>query len=268
MQVFFTLYLILFLLSTVVTPFLPLHLLWRFAVIATFALLGALLLQQPVHWSDEGWLRGILISRLSILVLGAVGLIIVRIVFAAVCHTLEDRLFQSCDTSCFLDQSILALIGTVTGIFCTFLLLRLLGGIQGGIWLDIGITFTAVALSGALILAGAERWRTLLIASAGTISLMAFFGTFQTSNILTQAEALAAGKKWCLAAANDEPITSVDQLGYFSLKKGRLSPHLTLNIGSAEQRQTLNWSIRRQKFEPGYTPHDCEPVKNFADKIQ
>ncbi|WP_139052265.1 hypothetical protein [Roseibium sp. TrichSKD4] len=168
------------------------------------------------------------------------------------------------------DITISAFAGTVLGIFFTFILMVLLGGTNGGIWLDIFIA-AAVTASGVvahIVLKG--RSKAFVLGACIAVAIMSTFGTFQMSNILTHAEVLAAGRKWCLATADDVTITSVDQLGYFSLNKGgQHSPHLTLNIEGLELHEALNWSIRRQKFDPSYFAFNrCEPLKYFAENIR
>lgn len=103
------------------------------------------------------------------------------------------------------------------------------------------------------------------------LATISFTGSEQARRIVKGAEAMADGRPWCLVVPKwrfQEP--AISDLGFFSLPKGSLLPHLVLFIRDGDKDTKAHWSIRQQRFVNGAIAIDatCKPQIDFADSLQ
>ncbi|MCJ8519013.1 hypothetical protein ABID21_001920 [Pseudorhizobium tarimense] len=237
------------------SPLLPFTLMWRTACLSAGALLAANLFAQPVHWSDEnvshtfGLLMLLMFTSVVVLALA------VRFLIVVAKGPATDEVLgigQYSHWRIWIDLINLAFWGGIAGVFLVILLARLLGGLQGGHLLDLGIALAGVAVAVFAALRCSKMIAVPLSSIGIAVSVLSFIGSGQTDRIIGEAEALAAGRPWCLVT----PTTDVQQptlaaLGFFSLPKGRLKAHLVLRIRDGDEDIKAHWSIRQQRFFNG-----------------
>ncbi|RVU36798.1 hypothetical protein EOI86_16675 [Hwanghaeella grinnelliae] len=258
-----------------ISPLMQLFLMWRAAVLSVIAFVAASLLFGPVRWSDQnfGYFVGnAILVLLCIIVLAALAL---RLIVATARGRLTSASIKGPET-CWraaIDFGILVATGAVVGLTLAILLANILGGSALGRPLDFGIV-----LAGCLSAAGfaaIRRFRFSVIGATACmcLSIVALVGKEQPSRILTQAVEIADGQPWCLATNHREKaLSSIAQLGFFSLKKGYRSPHLTLMVRDDDMVRIVgNWSIRKQEFYRNGRHGNigsCFPRTDFADALR
>ncbi len=256
--------------SAIIAPFLPLVLLWRTVAFSALMFLAYQLVKQPLHWSD-GRFADALGLVLAVLVVGvATILLTIRLVVAAYRDKLRKEFLIGRGMR-GIDRLLLVLAGAVGGLLLTIQLAYFLGLTGGGVFLDLGIAIAALA-AGMWMAFRARKPRFIPLAVAFfVLAMISLAGAGQTSRILACAEVLADGSPWCIYGPNprDQEIT-IAKLGFFSLRKGGVLPHLGLLIQNGSSIKRAHWSIRKQRFMEGVFLHDrsCEARIDFAKGLK
>lgn len=256
-----------------VSPFLPLFLLWRTAVLSVVAIAAAKLIEAPVHWSDQD--LGYAIGSAIIFLFGCVVAvaIILRLTAYAIRNpiTAESFIGPKDKWKSYFDCAALGFAGCAFGLKLSVFLAYSLSGIALGQILDVGIAISAMIFAIAIIILIKSNIKFAASAAFLSLAIIATTGSFQTSRILKQGETLASGRAWCLTTYRHR-ILELEQVGFFSLKKGYSSPHLVLLVRDKGQIQLIaHWSIRQQAFVKGvdvYPVPSCYPEVKFATGLK
>ncbi|MEM9757473.1 MAG: hypothetical protein AAF914_15835, partial [Pseudomonadota bacterium] len=226
----------------------------------------------PVHWSDQD--LGYAIGLAAVTVFAGVIAIAMalRVVVAGLRGSLTRQRLVG-PGSVWIDAPLLDLGGVVIGTAIVTQLAWALAGTQLGARFDWAVGGAAMALGIALTGLAVHRrsLRPILpAATLGMIGALALYGAGQTTRILSQAEVLAAGAPWCFArTAQDSPLATQAELGFFSLAKSRSDRHLSLVIAAPGGLQNQYWSIRRQSFvaDGAAEAPRCRPTSNQAARF-
>jgi len=251
-----------FFVLALISPFLPLFLMWRSVALSVLALVSFRLLRGPVHWTDQdaGYSIGIaLITWFLSIVFLALAL---RLCIAAYYDRLRSEIMLGENTR-WIDRALLAVTGAVVGLALTISMASLLGGSSGGRILDLGIGLTASAVMIFMLIRRASGLAIPVTVLSIVVATISFVGSGQTRRIIEEAETLADGRPWCLVVPKwryQEPVVS--DLGFFSLPKGSLIPHLVLFVRDGAKETKAHWSIRQQRFVNGAIAIDatCNPT--------
>lgn len=254
-----------FLLLALVSPFLPLFLMWRSVTLSALAFISFQLLLGPVHDTAQNWAYGLAMAFLQLFVLVVFVALAIRLCIAAYFDrlTVENLVRENMRWA---DRVLLAAAGAVGGLVLTSIMASILGGGSGGRMLDLGIGLSASAV---IILMVVERDRGFAIPVAVlsvVVATISFAGSEQSRRIVEGAEALADGRPWCLVVPkwrHQEP--AISDLGFFSLPKGRPLPHLVLFVRDGNKETKAYWSIRKQRFVNGAMDIDatCNPQAGY-----
>lgn len=267
MQTFAGIAYVIFLFFAVLSPMLPLAVMWRAAAFSGVMLIAGHMLSPPsTMMENDGGLIAGLVGYLAL----AVGtLMLIRLFVAGVLGKLELSALVQRKRLCPLDEVILAVTGLVAGTVITYGLAALLGGSEGGLVLDFAIGILASAASVVLVKRKVNGRLPLAIVCI-VLAIVAFVGSGQGGRIVDQADEIAAGRPWCLTfPATGKPVRSRSELGFFSLPKGNVAEHLGLRIGS----DRLHWSIRQQSYLPGLrgtvsSQTTCQQRPDYADALR
>ncbi|RAX39777.1 hypothetical protein [Rhizobium tropici] len=119
-----------FFVLALISPFLPLFLMWRSVALSVLALVSFRLLRGPVHWTDQdvGYSIGIALLTwfLSIVFLA----LALRLCIAAYYDRLRSEIMLGENTR-WIDRVLLAVTGAVVGLALTISMASLLGGSSG-----------------------------------------------------------------------------------------------------------------------------------------
>lgn len=134
-----------FFVLAMVSPFLPLFLMWRSAALSALAFIAYRLLRGPVHWSDMdfGYLIGT--SILMLFISAVFVALALRFGVAVYYNWLRAEILVGENTR-WIDTVLLAAIGAVGGLALTIGMAIVFGGSSGGRMLDLGIGLTASAV--------------------------------------------------------------------------------------------------------------------------
>ncbi len=253
-QSFASLSLPLFLVLAIISPFLPLYLVWRVQVLCAVTFIGGQFLQGPIHWSGRGVGSTFGEALLFVFVLFLWVLIALRLAAARVCKQLSYETFAGpkAHWRYWMDEAILGCIGGVAGLLSAGYLASVFAGSFGGVLLDRALGIVAIA--GALIVLWRFKRKALGTAFCIVLAAVAFVGSLQPIRIMKQAELLANGRPWCLETPiNNQQVTSVKQLGFLSLTKGITNRRSVRNLilfvrDEGSFHHYAYWSIRKQKF--------------------
>jgi hypothetical protein len=251
-----------FFVLALVSPLLPLFLMWRTAALSALFFTSFQLLQGSVHWSDRDAGHDIGIALLTVFAMAVVAALFVRTCIAAYCGWLTAEILIAENTG-WIDGILLVVVGAVGGLVSTATLALLLGGSSGGTILDLAIGLAASAL---VVLMAFKRAHVLALPVTSlslVVTTISFIGSEQTRRIVDGATIIAAGRPWCISVPKwryDGP--TISDLGFYSLPKGTVLPHLVLVVHNGSSDIKANWSIRRQRFESGATTIDtpCTPT--------
>ncbi|WP_139229817.1 hypothetical protein [Litoreibacter janthinus] len=255
----------------VLSPFLPLFLMWRCALLSVTAFIAAGFLAGPVHWSDQGLGYAIGVIILFLLIIGVALGLGLRIAVAGARGQLTQRALLGPDKRWrhLLDVISVGFAGSAAGLACAIGLAFAFADSALGRSLDLFIILIALLAALGALLLGPWLIRAFGVTVSAAIIGVSLVGSLQPTRILESAENLADGAPWCLASPpSAAPIASAAQLGFFAMHKGGHNPHLGLQVqGGAPFR--ANWSIRQQRFVEGdrgdLTP--CLPRVDFADAL-
>jgi hypothetical protein len=249
------------------SPFQPLALMWRSLVASVFASIAARLIRGGVHWSDQGVGHAIGLALLFWFVLLLVIALGLRVSWALAAKKLtkDAPSVREPDANSYLrvDQAIAVLAGGTAGLGFVLGLSVALGGISGGILLDLCIALVATVI--AVLLLIRRRTPVQLAGFAFTIVVagVSFAGSLQTWRIIDGAEAMAVGQPWCLVMPSaGKNVSMTRELGFFSLPKGGIRSHLVLLVEDGTLRRKAHWSIRQQRFIEGisdFSLPQCQP---------
>jgi len=252
-------------------PILPLFLFWRSAVLSMVVLLIGRLLDTPTASYEDGIADLFGRGLVGLIILGVLIASFARLLVAAIGGnlTLANLSGPNFAWRRSADLGILAVCGGAIGLLTTICLAYTLGGVAGGVGLDLGIAFGAIVISiGSIFLK--HIWIKLPLATAcGAIAAIALYGSLQTSRIVTQVTRLANNQPICFVIApHGDPVGARGQFGFFSLPKGRNGNHLGLFIQSTHTFERVHWSIRQQRFMAGIrdTDFSCD-VKTDLTKF-
>lgn len=254
--------LIAFLILTLVSPFLPLYLMWRAAILAVIALVVFRLLQAPVPEAVEAWEL--------VPVLGFFGIVLViRLGIATYFDWLSWDVLVG-ERTAWVDIPLLIALGMIGGVALTIFLSYLLGGSAGGRALDLSIGMVAAA--SALCVFYVARHHLAFAMPLGTallgLATISFGWSGQSLRIVEEAEKLAQGRPWCISIPMwpKRQGTSAD-LGFFSLPKQHGRPYIAF-AGDGRVETWARWSIRRQRFvERKRDWAACEPQADFKARL-
>lgn len=264
---------VVFLVLALLSPVLPLFLVWRSASLSVVACAGGALLSGPVRGADKDFGYAMAMALLSFFVVAVVAALIVRVGIAAARKRLTCQSLAGPQTEWrrWIDRVALAATGCVAGLALAIFLAHLLGGSAGGPALDFGIATAAFVVAVGLASRRRGAWGIPVIATCASLAVIALVGSGQPSRILDGAEVFADGRPWCLATPQSTaPISSPAQLGFFSLQKGTdFDPHLGLLVRDGDGFATAHWSIRQQRFVAGLngSVRSCHPRTDFADAV-
>lgn len=250
-----------------ISPFLPLFLAWRIALLSVVVYIISVLISGAQM--DMGYEVGMGMT----LVLLYVTLIVngIRLVVSAMRKNLSAKTLNGPNTrlKSVLNYTVLFFGGCLTGLLLFVFLAGFLSGTSGGEKLDLSIAAFA-GISAVLLLFFLDRKPSIFFFSAFVfLAVAAGMSSFQTGRILEMGETLANGRKWCLTrAATGKAIHNVEQLGFFSMVKSGGYPHIGLVVRDEGKTLLLaHWSIRQQAFvEAPYenlSVRICQPVENF-----
>nr|WP_321455310.1 hypothetical protein [uncultured Cohaesibacter sp.] len=259
-----------------ISIFLPIFLVWRAAGISVCLFVSALIFDNPsVSYRDDP------VGEMGIwfILLFFVGyglLLLIRFGIAAVRSDLELKTFAGPRNSFmnWVDLAMLVVLGVTLGLYQTFYLANTLSGMDLGVRLDIGIAIAAVVVAALFLLILKRKYSAVVSTAFLTLAVIAFAGSLQADRIFRSAEAFAKGKPWCLSASDSiGRITSIEELGFFSLPKADSVSHLNLLIrDSSKPLLVAHWSVRNQNFEnaswgrPGVA--SCHPVIDFETVLK
>ncbi|KZL17613.1 hypothetical protein PsAD2_02949 [Pseudovibrio axinellae] len=244
----------LFLMMLVASPFLPIFLMWRALALSVPAFVAARLLEETVHPSGQSFAESSgLILVIYVLLFISIP-IALRLIAALSDKQLNYRSFAGPVTRwrLCLDKVILGSAGSVAALWLAGYLASTLSGVTGGVLLDLAVGLTAAV--GGLVLYRTFKWNSFGLVFFSVLAAIAFAGSLQTNHILKQSERLADGRSWCLEIpVRNEPVSSVKQLGFFSMTKGfadgRRKRHLVLFFADRTgQSHYAYWSVREQQF--------------------
>lgn len=261
----------------VVSPFLPLGLLWRSLIGSVLALTAGRLIAGGTHWSDENAGHAIGLAMVFMFVVGLSVVLVARLfIFEGIGRQGKNiAVTNNQDTKSykFVDLSLFSFAGGMAGLVSVIGLATVLGGLPGGRFLDVGI---AVIATGAAVLAATQIRRIFgppLLAFSAVVATVSFLTVNQSRNIISSAEALAHGQPWCLVLPTEETeVATLSNLGFYSLPKGGVRSHLVLVVQNPQLAPVpiAHWSIRRQRFIEGVSdfslPH-CKPQSAYVDGI-
>ncbi len=259
-----------------ISPFLPLFLMWRAAGLAVAFYAIASLLEGPVHWTEQdfGWAIG---QAILVLFSFAIALLIaLRLCFSTYRGQLKPETLAGSKGRPMraLDLVFLGVVGGFTGLLLTLGLSMLLSGQPFGGGLDRTIAVLTGASGAALLIFSRANTAIVFSTALGTISITAFMGSAQADRILTGAEELSEGRPWCLTSGTfSSQISSVGELGFFAMRKSTTYPHLGILVReNGMVRFIAHWSIRQQRFVPAWGAIDtvsaCVPITDYADTLQ
>ena len=259
-----------------VSPFMPMFLMWRLAGLSAVAYATAKLIDGPVHWSDKNisYVLGTAIVFLFSFIIALV--IIIRFVVSERRQSLSVAAMVGPKTNpmLFFDFAALSAIGCAAGVWLTIILSYLLSGVSFGLNIDLGIAAIAAAIATAILKLSRRKVAITAAAIFAALAVSAFLGARQSGHILKAGEALADGRAWCLTTSSGPgAISEVHQLGFFALTKSNSYPHLGLLVSEGDNwKLKAHWSIRRQMFvNAGHAyegVHACDPIRNFAKALE
>lgn len=257
-----------FVLSAAAAPFCPMPLLWRSLAVAAASLVTGKLIEGPVHWSDQNFAHAIGMAMFAVFVVVAGIATVARVAYWLVRQGVSDPPpDEAYPFLRWLDPLLLVLVGGAGGLATAILAARVLDHGFGGATLDL---FVGVGTLVALLLVTVRRPRTRTLGAIGAfcvvLSSVAFAGSRQIDRITQSGVLLAGDRPWCLTSGPlHEPITSTEQLGFFSLPKGA-GHHLVLLVRHGSELQMAHWSIRQQRFVEGvgFAPSTCAPRVDYA----
>lgn len=263
-----------FFFSALVTPFLPLSLLWRAGMIAILAYIAYCLLVPPVPVSrqDIGYVVDMALIATSVAIVSFA--IAIRLLVGGMRGrlTLEGLKVATADPLYrWLDRGTTVFAGGVAGLAVSIQLAFALGGRSGGQALDFGVAALAGLLTLLLPFLCRNRIGLGLVAASTTIALFAVAGSGQPRTIIRSAEAYANGRPWCLALARPgAPVLSSAELGFFSLPRRNGASHLYLVVRDGDGFRPAQWSVRRQEFESlkSLQAWTCHPRKDYAAALE
>ena len=245
---------------------LPLFQAWRSLAMACVMVAAAGVLATPSAPGnhDLGYGLGIVIAFVMLTVPGLT--LALRLAIAGVWGTLTwDRLRgPGGKVMRWCDGAALFLCGAVAG---TYLTQRLAWALQGTSLPHPEVIFSIVAAG----LGAAAAWRlpfaprAVCLGAALAATAILGVGAGQPDRILTQAEAAAMGRPWCLTGP-DGPLTKPSALGFLGMEKSRPPTHLALIVQTADGPTVKGWSIRQQHFyaDPYEVRSTCDPRRDFA----
>ena len=253
-----------------------LHLTWRAASLAAVSYAIAKLIEGPIHWSDQNiaWAIGNMILVVFVVTIGcAIG---VRFAFATRHGALsaEQVLRPSTYVSKVFDWALSVLLGGLAGLAVTLSLARVLSGFEHLSGFSTIIAATALILGFAVITISRSLVFQSIAVAFIAMSAIAFAGSFQPSRILSDADAMADGRAWCLVTSGPaQQISDLDQLDFFTMHKSQVWPNLGLVVRSdGPALLQAHWSIRQQRFvqspETYATVAACVPRDQFAEALR
>ncbi|RYF47043.1 MAG: hypothetical protein EOO38_12945 [Cytophagaceae bacterium] len=163
------------------SPLLPLAVMWRAAAFSGVMLIAGHMLWPPVPMTeDDGGLMARLVGYLAL----AVGtLILLRLCIAGVFGNLQLTALAKRERLRPLDEVILAVTGLVSGFLITYGLASLLGGSEGGLVLDLAIgLLTSAAVLVLIKFKVPERLPVAIACSV--LAVFSFIGSGQTGRIV------------------------------------------------------------------------------------
>ncbi|WP_299734573.1 hypothetical protein [uncultured Roseobacter sp.] len=260
-----------FIIFALVSPFVPIFLIWRTASLSAIFYAIGTLIEGPIHWSDQdiGWAIG---TAILILLCCTIALaVVLRLAFSASRGnvTLATLAGPKTRPMKILDDFFSVSLGGLTGLLLMIALANILSGVSIRHDVDLSIVFGSGIVSVVLLLSSRARVSLVFSTALGSLSIAALIGSFQNDRILSGAETLSNGKPWCLASPSlSEQIDHIGDLGFFALEKSNSYPHLGLSIlEEGRPHLAAHWSIRQQKFVRttiGGPISACRPLVDYA----
>lgn len=265
-----------FLFLALLSPFLPVFLMWRVAGLSTAAYATGKLFEGPVHWSDKNLAHVIGVAIILLFCCAVALAIIIRLAVSGVRKTLNvDAMIgpKNRFMYCF-DVTALSAVGCCVGLALTISLAYVLSGVSVSVNVDVGVAVLAMSIAVVVLVLSREKVAITLASIFVTLAVCAIVGAKQPNRIITTAKELADGHAWCLTTSGGSaPVIGVQQLGFFTLPKKDSYPHLGL-LKRDNDGTTLiaHWSIRQQRFvqntNMSWSVPTCHPTENFVEALK